>query len=273
MVNQLFVGNFHQHVQREFGALLGGPAVVHLGGVAADHYKGLASSLATRLVPFYKESYEPTEFLFGHIPVRNLALPQLFFQFPVLDVKGDNIPGVAQFAAVLRAPIPETYITPLVGFSHRFLPLSAFPTEDVRPKDVFNNKVGWTPLLEALNNDKIALKAADPTWVGATIGNFKVSIDVGRLVGLNQLTPYKGHTVLTMQRVPSSKSKPNRPVFEFKRNHDDFLAIARHIPAYAQRREDVGQLVVSRSNAAMMDLVFKQIDAASAAPPAPPPAA
>ena len=257
---------------------MNGPPSVHHGGFVVDHYRGLADSLAARLLPLSQEPYEPTEFLFGFLPLRNPVLPYLFFQFPVLDVKGNNIPGVAHFAAVVRAPIRGTIVTPV----SRYLSWSALTNPEKPPRDIFDvykrawdvvkKKIDWSPLLESLNSDKAARKASDPSWRLATIGRFEVTAGRGPL-GVNQLAPYRGRTILTMQRVPTRKAQPNKPLYDLRGSLDDFYTIALHILRNPEKGEDVGQQVVTRSNAAMMDMVFGHVNGASAAtlPPPPPP--
>ena len=264
MVNQLFANNFVGVAGSEFGAALGGPVNILAGGERVDHDQGLARSMAAHVVPFFGEKYTATEFIHGYIPIRNSAMPYLFFQIPVLDVRGTNIPGVGHFGAVANAPIPETYITPLVGWSYRFLPLSAFPDESVKPKQVFNAKQGWSPFLEAINNDKATTKAINPTWAGVSIGKYQVKIDVGRLTGMHQAAPYKGRTLLTLQTVPSQKAKPNVPRFDLRRHYDTFLRIAAHVQAHPQTGEEVGTQMILPSNAAMMRQMFQYVDASVA---------
>jgi hypothetical protein len=263
VINQVFANNFLEHIQKELGAMLSGRPTIWPGGVQMDHYKGVASALAVRLVPFMREKYEATEFLFGYIPLKNTTLPYLFYQFAALDVKGNSIPGVGNLGAVIRAPIPETYITPLLGLSRRLLPLSAFTSEDIRPKQVLESKVNWTPLLEAINSEKSLYKALDSAMYSATVGNFKVKIDIGRPMGFMQLAPYKGHTVITMQTAPGARANVNRPHYDLDRHYENMLKIASQVVSHPKAGEEIGEQMLTQANAAMMDLMVKQIDAAA----------
>jgi hypothetical protein len=264
VVNQLFANSFIEHVQKDLGPMLSGQPAIWPGGAQMDHYKGLASAMAVRLVPFMREKYEATEFVFGYVPLKNTILPNLFYQLAVLDLKGNNIPGVGQLGAVVRAAIPETYITPLIGLSRRLLPLSAFTSEDVRPKAVLESKVNWTPLLEAVNSEKEWFKALDSAMYSATVGNFKVKMDTGRLIGFMQLAPYKGHTVITMQTAPGARANLNRPHYDLRKHYENMLKIAAKVSAHPQAGEEVGQQFLLPANAAMMDLIVRQIDGTAA---------
>src|SRR3990172_8459231 len=131
MVNPVFMQNLLGCINKELKGMLAGPPAVWPGGVEMDHYKGLASALAVRIVPFMKETYQATEFVFGAIPVNNAIVPRMYFQCAVLNVGGKNVPGVGNFGAVVRAPVPETYVAPYADWKYRLLPLSAFTGEDV----------------------------------------------------------------------------------------------------------------------------------------------
>ncbi len=142
MVNPKFMQNYLDWINKELKGMLAGPPAVWPGGVQMDHYKGLASALAVRLVPFMKESYQPTEFVFGAIPVSNAIVPRMYFQTAVLDVGGKNVPGVGNFGAVVKAPVRETYVSPYADWKHRLLPMSAFTAEGVSASKVFKARVG-----------------------------------------------------------------------------------------------------------------------------------
>ncbi len=88
MVNPKFMQNYIECINKELKGMLAGPPAVWPGGVEMDHYKGLASALAVRVVPFMKETYEATEFVFGAIPVSNAIVPRMYFQCAVLNVGG-----------------------------------------------------------------------------------------------------------------------------------------------------------------------------------------
>lgn len=269
MVHPTFLSNFAANVSKEFGNALAGPPSVRPGGVQMDHYKGLASALATRFVPFAKESYRPTEFVYGFIPLGNNVLPYLFFQFAVLDMKGRNVPGVGNFGAVLRAAIPETYVAPYADWKHRLLPLSALSGADASASKVFKARVGWNPLLEAVNGDKAAVKALGSPSYSSRVGDFKVAMDSQRLSGFVQLAPYKGHTLMTLESTPGLRAAVDRPYYDLKDHHDALLKVAIHVLAHPQPGEEIGQLFLTESNAAMMDLMIKHVGAAAATASAP----
>ncbi|HKZ47277.1 MAG TPA: hypothetical protein VJ397_00660 [Thermoplasmata archaeon] len=272
MVNQKFHANFLKHIQDEFGTFLGGPPSVHVGGTQVDHYKGLASSLAKRVVPLYRESYQPTEFLYGAIPVKNNVLPRFYFQTAVLDVKGKNVPGVGNFGSILRAQVPETYVAPYADWKYRLLPLSAFTSDSVSASKVFKGKVNWTPFLEAVNSDKPALKALGAPWNSSRVGDYKISMDSQRIPGFIQLAPYKGFTLMTLETTPGVSAGVDGPDYDLKKNHDNLLKIAMHALAHPQKGVEIGDLYLNQSNAAMMDLMIKAVDKALAPPPGPSPA-
>ncbi len=263
MVNPQCWSSFQEHVSDEFKGLLGGEPAVYLGGMQMDHYKGLASTLKTRVVPFAKESYQPSEFTYGYIPVSNKILPYLYFQFTILDVKGKNIPGVGNFGAIADTQIPETYVAPYADWKHRLLPLSAFTDDRVSASKVFKSKVKWTAFLEAVNNDKASLKALNDQWNSSRIGDFKVTMDSMRIPGFVQLAPYKGFTVITLESTPAVNAAVNRPRYDLKKHHDNLLKIATHALAHPQKGEEVGQLYLNQGNAAMMDLMVRGIDEAT----------
>lgn len=274
MVNALVLGNLQEGIQRDLGSVLAGPPAVYHGGVAVDHDRGLGHRIAMQLLS-KPERYEPTEFVYGFIPTRVEPLSFLFFQFPVLDIKGKYVPGAIHLAAVVRAPIPGTIVALQLGFKARYLPLSAIWTPDFRPKDIYavvrkahdvlKHKTGWYPLLESLNGDNATLKAAYPKQVVTTIytwrGNFDISVDQDSPIGLIQLAPYKGLTILTMQRVPSRRAGPDKPLYELSEAFDNLSRIAAHVLHYPQRGEEIGDLVITRSNSQMIELVLKQIEA------------
>jgi len=262
MVNQECWNSFLRHINDEFKGLLAGQPGVYVGGVQMDHYKGLASALATRVIPFAKESYQPSEFIYGYVPISNQLLPYLYFQFAVLDVKGKNVPGVGNFGAVLEAQIPETYVAPYADWKHRLLPLSAFTDDRVSASKVFKGKVKWTPFLEAVNNDKASLKALNGQWNSSRIGDFKVSMDSMRIPGFVQLAPYKGYTVMTLESTPAVDAAINAPRYDLKKHHDNMLKIATHALAHPQKGQEVGELYLIQSNAAMMDMMIRGIDEA-----------
>src|SRR5262245_53163256 len=128
MVHQPYFDEFVTQLHNELHPKLAADPQVYLGGTQQDHYKGLSSSVATRVVPFYKESYTPTEFLYGFAPLNLPGVPCVYFQTPVLDVKGKNIPGALQTAAYVPAPIPGSIITPMIGLTNRYIPMSAVGT-------------------------------------------------------------------------------------------------------------------------------------------------
>lgn len=268
MVNPLFHQRFVECINKDLAGMLSGQPAIWLGGVEMDHYKGLASALATRVVPFMKETYQPTEFVFGYVPVRHPLLPHLYFQSAVLNVGGKNVPGVGNFGTVLRAPVPETYVGPYADWRHRLLPLSALTGEDANASKVFKAKVGWSPLLEAVNSDKKAVKALGRPWNSTTVGNYKVKMDSMRLAGFVQLAPYKGHTLMTIESTPGIPANVDKPYYDFKDYHDVFATLAGHVLAHPQTGPEIGQLYLNQSNAAMMDLMTKAVDAAAPAAPA-----
>jgi hypothetical protein len=275
MVNQRYWEEFRRGILQkdDVGKELSGEPAIWPGGLLVDHYKGLASAMATRLVPFKKESYQSTEFVFGYLPVKNSVLPHLYLQCAVLDVKGKNIPGVGNFGAVLRSPIPETYVSPYADWKHRLLPLSALSDENVSASKVFKSRPSWGHFLDAVHSDKPALKALGAGSPDRRMGNYKVSIDSMRPTGFLQLAPYKGHTLMTIESAPGFAADVDRPRYDFKQFHDAFLTVARHATAHPQRGEEIGQLYLNESNASMMDLMVKQVDGAvpKGAPPPPPP--
>lgn len=271
MVNPVFMQNFGAWIDRELEGMLADRPGIWPGGMEMDHYKGLASALAVRVVPFMKETYQPTEFVFGAIPVNNAVVPRMYFQCAVLNVGGKNVPGVGNFGAVVRAPVAETYVAPYADWKYRLLPLSALAAEDASASKVFKAKVGWNPLLEAVNNDKKALKALGKPWNSSTVGNYKVKMDSMRIPGFVQLAPYKGHTLMTLESTPGVSAGVDNPHYDFKDFHEVFFTLAAHVMAHPQKGPDVGQLYLNQSNAAMLNLMTKVVDAASGpAPPAAP---
>lgn len=266
MVNQVFVAAFYENVRRELEELVAGQPAAFAEGIQVDHYKGLASSLALHLVPLMRERYQATESLYGYVPLRNPAIPHLFYQFSVLDVKGRNICGMGNFGAVVRAPIRESYVVTWAGWGDKMVPISALKGGEVKAKEVYRGKVNWSPLLEAVNEDKTATKAFHAPMASGTVGDFKVKVDSLRLIGLTQLAPYHGQTLLTMESAPDGRSAPNRPYYLLRRLYDGMLALASRIVAHPERGEDVGQLFIGPSNAAMMELMMKTIDAAATPP-------
>ena len=280
VANEKFWAEFQRGIMEkdDIGKQLSSAPVVRPGGTQTDHYKGLASAMAVRLVPFMKASYEATEFVYGYLPVKNNVLPYLYFQCAVLDVKGKSIPGVGNFGAVLASSIPETYVSPYADWKHRLLPLSAMTGENPNAGKVFKSRPSWGSFPDAVNNDKAALKALGAPAISARMGDYKVTIDSLRPTGMLQLAPYKGHTLMTLETTPGFAADVNRPRYDFKTFHDAFLKIALHALAHPQRGEDVGQLFLNQSNAAMMDLMIKQADralqtTAGAPPPTSPPPA
>lgn len=251
--------------------MLAGPPAIWPGGTEMDHYKGLASALAVRVVPFMKESYQPTEFVFGVVPVSNAIVPQMYFQTAVLNVGGKNVPGVGNFGAIVRAPVPEMYVAPYADWKHRLLPLSAFTSRDVSASKVFKARTGWNPLLEAVNNDKKSLKALGRPWNSSSVGNYKVKIDSMRIPGFVQLSPYKGHTLMTLESTPAIGANVDRPGYDFKDYHDVFFTLAAHVIAHPQPGPDAGNVFLNESNAAMIGLMTKAVDGAAGPPPSVPP--
>lgn len=279
MVNVEYVNFFGSELHKELEGQMSGPPTIMPGGESVDHYKGLASNVAARVIPFSGQKYQATEFLYGWIPLSNPGMPYLYFQCPVLDVKGKNIPGNIHAVAWVHQPIPTTIVTPMVGLTNRYLPMSAIE-QGARPKDVFKNKIQWTALLEALNADKQAIKANTPknystemTQIGFG-GTYKTSVDVGGAEGLTQLAPYRGFTIITQQRPPAPNANINKPRYAFDEIAQKLSTIAAYVTRYPQQGEDIGQQMLTQGNAAVMDLVYKQIDqvaGAAAAARAPPP--
>lgn len=270
VVNEKFWAEFSKDIHKELKGSLAGQPSIRIGGVRMDHYKGLASSMKTRLVPFAKESYQASEFLYGYVPVQNKILPHIFVQCAVLEVKGKNVPGVGNFGAVLKAEIPETYVAPYADWKHRLIPLSALPDPDANAGKIFKNRSGWSPFLEAANADKAVVKALGKPNPDARVGDYKVKMDSQRLSGFIQLAPYKGRTLMTLQSAPGFAADVNRPRYDWKDFHDAFLKIAMHAMAHPQAGEEIGQLFLNESNAVMMDLMTKQVDkAVSGTAPAP----
>ena len=279
-MNPRFLESFHECVQRELGPHLGGPPAVFQAGVATDQYRGLGNAIAVKLFQVGDAGYRPTEFLYGNVPVRNPTLPYLFFQVPVLDIKGNSIPGVAHLAAVVNAPISGTIVAPQVGWRNHYLPFAALarapPPRDKyevarREVEVYKKKGGWSPLLEALNADKGSLRAADPPRRLVEIGGFEVALDLGSPLGSIQLAPHRGRTVLTMQRVPSPKSGKNLARFDLMAHLEDLHVVAMYDLRHPHGGEEWGQQIITPPNAGMRGLVLGQIDSGTAPPPPPPP--
>jgi len=276
LVNQKFWEEFQRGIREkdEIGKHLSGQVGIWPGGLQQDHYKGLASAVATRFVPFMRESYQATEFVFGYLPVKNAVLPNLFFQCAVLDVKGKNIPGIGNFGGVLRSPIPETYVSPYADWKHRLLPLSSLPDAKANAGKIFKSQPSWGPFLDAVHSDKAALKALGKPWADKRVGDYKVSMDSLRLSGFFQLAPYKGYTLMTIESAPGFGADIDQPRYDFKDFHDAFLKVAIHAMAHPQSGPEVGELFLNQANAAMMDLMVKQVDRTvqkAQAPPPPPP--
>ncbi|HKZ59259.1 MAG TPA: hypothetical protein VJ547_05360 [Candidatus Thermoplasmatota archaeon] len=260
MVNQDFLNNFHTHLQKGLGASLAGQPTVMGGGVEMDHNKGLGSKLKGQVVPFYKESYQATEFLTGWIPLRAPGVPALYFQVAVLNVKGKNIPGVGHFATFVDAPIAETVVSPFVGFGSKYVSMNALTDDQLTAKEALKSKARWTPLLEALNADKPALKAGKPKSESASMGGFEVKVDGLNPMGLTQLAPYKGFTVITRQEAPALWAGVNKPVYNWEATVEQFQLLAGFIGRFPQVGEEEGQQIVTGSNSSMMELLFAHLE-------------
>lgn len=261
MVNEIFCDRFSAMMARRLGGVLAGPVTLFRGGIHHDHYKGLASSLGAQVIPLYTRKYEATEFVFGGAPLRDPNLPSIFFQVPVLDIKGTNVPGAAHFATFVRAPIQETIVTPKVGLDHHYLPLKALVSET--PRAALKAKRRWTPLLEALNKEQATLDASRPSSYDATMGilsSYYVKVDSRAPIGLTQLAPFKGFTVLTAQRPPTSSAGVNQPEYDVAEAVKKFGVIAKVIAARGAAGEIVGEQAINRTNAAMMSLLLRYLD-------------
>lgn len=291
MADPAYLAYFSEHMHKDLAGSSAGPPTILPGGVSLDHYQGLSASVASRVIPFAGQSYEASEYLYGWVPLRNQGVQFLYFQCAVLNVKGRFIPGNMQAASWVRAPIPGTIISPAIGFSHHYLPMSVFEQGDARPNDVFKQKIGWNAVLEGLNADKAATKASTPSnystemvQMGLGAKTYKVQVDSANALGLTQLAPYRGFTVITQQRPPAANAGINKPRYAFDEIAQKFSAIAAVVARFPQEGEDIGAQMISEQNAAAMDLLYRQIDqaagpqlAASEGPPpevvaAPPPA-
>ncbi len=98
--------------------------------------------------------------------------PQLFFQIPCLNVKGRNLPGVGQFAAIVRGAVPETLVTAKVGMKPIPMPLKAMADRggDVPMAAMVRGQ--WPPMVQARNATKKARKAAWPKKVDSYGSSF-----------------------------------------------------------------------------------------------------
>jgi hypothetical protein len=282
MVDPTYLAYFNEQMHKDLKGIIGGPPTIRPGGVSMDHYQGLSASVASRVIPFAGQTYEASEYLYGWVPLRDRPVQFLYFQCAVLNVKGRFIPGNMQAATWVRAPIPGTIITPSAGFSRRYLPMSAFEQGDARPNDVFKNKVDWNPVLEGLNGDKAASKASAPSnystemvQMGLGAKTYKVQVDASNALGLTQLAPYRGFTIVTQQRPPASNAGIDKPRYAFDEIAEKFSAIAAVVARSAQAGEDIGAQMISEQNAASMDLLYQQLDqmAGPVQAPAPPPSA
>jgi len=222
MVSEKFLTNFQKHVHKNLKELLAGTPVTYSGGVNVDHYKGILRGLASFVIPFFTNKYNPTEYVFGWIPIKDPALPLLFFQIPVLNVKGSNYPSVAHFAAMAATPIPETIVAPRIRGSGRFIYLSALGGGKTKPKAAYKAKIGWTPLLKALNKDRRVRRAAWPRQRDTYIASFYIRANTKTPLGLTQLSPYNGFTILMAQRLPLREAAADTPRFHYRHIHKEF---------------------------------------------------
>lgn len=273
MVNEAYVQALRYFIDQDLHDQLKDQPVIMPGGVAVDHYRGVGNTLKAQAIPFYRDSYEATEFLYGWIPLKDPLVPALYFQFPVLNVKGKNVPAACSFASVVDAPVPETIVTPSVNLTNRYLPFAAMEADGLKPKAAFKGKARWTPLLEALNTDKEAGKACIPKRWTAQVGKYEVKVDILGPIGLTQMAPYRGFTIITGQRVPGPKANVDYPAYAFAEELTKRRTMSQFIRQHPQVGEEVGVQVVMKSNEAMMSLVHQHIDglAGAGAPPAAPP--
>ena len=260
MVNEAFVTNMQKEVQRNLRGQLAGAPVVHHGGFQADHYKGIAHGLATALIPFFPSKYEASEYLFGYLPLAGAVAPQLFFQIPALNIKGRNIPGVGQFAAIVKGAVPETLVVPKVKTKPTFMPLKAMADRggDVRMAALAKGQ--WPPTVQALNNDKKARKAAWPKKVDSYVSSFYVRMNKRSPFGFTQLAPFRLHTIITAQRVPAPTGFDNRPYYDYKRILAGFTTLAAAVAQHSTPGQSVGQQVMMQANQSMMELVLRQAE-------------
>lgn len=276
MVNPHYTHALLQNIEKNLGKWLAGKPEVRQIGVAMDHYKGLSSRVRAELIPFFKEKYEATEFLFGSIPLANPPMSNLYFQTGVLAVRGDSVPTNIQFAAAVPSPIPESIVTPLLLLSSRFLAVSAVGADAKDASVAYKKKLGWSPMLEALNNDKNAVHVI--TWGGdrsASVGNYRLKLGVNSPTGYLQLAPYRGFTVLTAQRSAAPGADVNLPKYNFTDVMDGFARVLQVTMRFPESREEIGKQFVNNWNAPMMEMLFSDLDARVGAfvPRAPAPAA
>jgi hypothetical protein len=251
MVNQKFLYNLNKSIKKRMKKIINGEPVVRIGGEVIDHYKGLLSTLRVTLVPFAKETYEASEWIYGFIPVRHNLLPKLYFQIPILNVKGKNIPGIANFGALSPYPVKETYVaTSARRLTNYLLPWSVVSDGAVERKQAFMNKMQWTPFVEAVNTDKRCVKALQGGGIYNEAGNFRTSVDHSRLEGTFQIMPYKGKTIMLVQ--DAGYGNIDKPGFHFDKRHSDFALVAAKIQTYREKGEEIGQPMINISNALMV---------------------
>lgn len=251
MANLKFLRNLDNNIRKRMKKIINGIPVIQVGGEAMDHYKGLLSTLKVTLVPFAKESYQATEWAYGYVSVKHSLLPKLYFQIPILDVKGKNIPGVGNFGVLCPYPVKETYVsTSARRLTNYLLPWSVISDGSVERKQAFLKKMRWTPFVEAVNTDRQCVKAINGGGIYNEAGYFKTSIDHTRPEGLFQIMPYKGKAIMLLQ--DAGFGDIDKPWFCYEKHHSNFALVAAKIQTFREKGEEIGQPMINISNALMI---------------------
>ena len=79
-------------------------------------------------------------------------------------------------------------------------------------------------------------------------------------MGLTQLAPYKGFTVITRQEAPALWAGVNKPVYNWEATVEQFQLLAGFIGRFPQVGEEEGQQIVTGSNSSMMELLFAHLE-------------
>jgi hypothetical protein len=259
MVNEKYMKNFEKNIDKRTKQIRSDPPKVDFIGEGYDHDKGMMSDLKLRLVPFSKESYQASEWAMGQIPLKDPAVPKLYFQATILNIKNKSVPGIATFGAVVDAPVKETYVvTWSKGLKNYLLPLSVIADETVPRKKAYLEKINWTPFVEAVNTDKKAVKTLQLSPSRNDMGKFSVNIDTMRLVGTHQVMPFKGKTLLLMNE--AGNGNVNKPAYRYQDVYEAFWTLSSKIKQHPATGEDVGTLFITDTNKALFGMMINDAE-------------
>jgi hypothetical protein len=224
---------------------------------------GYVLPFGSRLVGKFKTK----EYFVTHLQMRDPEIRDIFIQIPILRTPHVHA-TIFSIAAIVKRPIPET----IIGINDflKFIPYSPLKKyKKISVRKVFKQRINWSSLLYALNNDKDLKTNISYLPSLEYADSLKSKIIKSDLPGYVRLFPYKGWTIieLTVAPVHEESDDPSEESFSIERCMGVFRGLLNHIKQYGVKRGEIGIIPLGPGNQHSILNAIKRVDELSSGKP------